>query len=75
MPSATFFNLPAEKREKLLSAARAEFARVPYAEASINKMIQAADIPRGSFYMYFRDKEDLFLHLARGIWKTALHGH
>ena len=69
MPSATFFNLPAEKREKLLSAARAEFARVPYAEASINKMIQAADIPRGSFYMYFRDKEDLFLHLAREYGK------
>ena len=63
MPSSTFFNLPAEKREKLLTAARAEFARVPYAESSINKMIQAADIPRGSFYMYFRDKEDLFLYL------------
>ena len=49
MPSTTFFNLPAEKREKLLSAARAEFARVPYAEASINKMIQAADIPGAAF--------------------------
>lgn len=29
MPSTTFFNLPSEKREKLLAAARAEFARVP----------------------------------------------
>lgn len=63
MPSTTFYNLPAEKREKLLAAARTEFARVPYAQASINKMIQAADIPRGSFYMYFRDKEELFLYL------------
>ena len=63
MPSTTFFNLPSEKQEKLLAAARAEFARVPYAEASINKMIQAADIPRGSFYMYFRDKEELFIYL------------
>ncbi|MEQ2443223.1 TetR/AcrR family transcriptional regulator [Pseudoflavonifractor sp. CLA-AP-H29] len=74
MPSTTFFNLPAEKREKLLSAARAEFARVPYAEASINKMIQTADIPRGSFYMYFRDKEELFLYLAGEYGKrlTAL---
>ena len=65
MPSTTFFNLPSEKREKLLAAARAEFARVPYAEASINKMIQAADIPRGSFYMYFRDKEELFHYLLK----------
>ena len=74
MPSTTFFNLPAEKREKLLAAARAEFARVPYAEASINKMIQAADIPRGSFYMYFRDKEELFLYLMGEYGKrlTAL---
>lgn len=71
MPSTTFFNLPAEKREKLLTAARAEFARVPYAEASINKMIQAADIPRGSFYMYFRDKEELFLYLM-GEWSRRL---
>lgn len=71
MPSTTFFNLPSEKREKLLAAARAEFARVPYAEASINKMIQAADIPRGSFYMYFRDKEELFLYLM-GEWSCQL---
>lgn len=71
MPSTTFYNLPEEKREKLLSAARAEFARVPYAQASINKMIQAADIPRGSFYMYFRDKEELFLYLM-GEWGKRL---
>ena len=71
MPSTTFFNLPSEKREKLLAAARAEFARVPYAEASINEMIQAADIPRGSFYMYFRDKEELFIYLM-GEWSRQL---
>ena len=37
MPSTTFYNLPAEKRERLLSAARAEFARVPYEDASVNR--------------------------------------
>ena len=66
MPSTTFFNLPAVKREKLLAAARQEFARVPYAQASINKIIRAAQIPRGSFYMYFADKEDLFSHILEG---------
>ena len=65
MPSKTFFHLPAEKRERLLLAAEEEFARVPYAEASINRMIRAAGIPRGSFYMYFRDKEELFHYLLR----------
>lgn len=63
MPSATFYHLPPEKRERLLRAARAEFARVPYESASVNRMIQAAGIPRGSFYMYFTDKEDLFRYL------------
>lgn len=63
MPSATFYNLPAEKRERLLAAARAEFARVPYEDASVNRMIREAGIPRGSFYMYFADKEELFRHL------------
>ena len=65
MPSKTFFHLPAEKRERLLLAAAEEFARVPYAEASINRMIRAAGIPRGSFYMYFRDKEELFHYLLK----------
>ena len=64
MPTSTFFHLPEEKREKLLQAARREFARAPYADVSINRIIHAAGIPRGSFYMYFADKEDLFLFLT-----------
>ena len=63
MPSQTFFNLPEEKRETLLQAARREFAQKPYADASINQIIRDAGIPRGSFYMYFSDKEDLFRYL------------
>ena len=63
MPSSTFFRLPPEKQEKLLCAARKEFARVPFAAASINRIIQEADISRGSFYMYFRDKGELFFYL------------
>lgn len=63
MPSTTFFHLPEEKRLRLLAAARAEFARAPYEDASINRIIQAAGIPRGSFYMYFTDKEELFHYL------------
>ena len=49
MPSQTFYNLPPAKREKLLRAARAEFARVPYDQVSINRIVRAAGIPRGSF--------------------------
>ena len=63
MPSSTFLNLAPEKQEKLLTAAAREFTERPYNEASINQIVQAAGIPRGSFYMYFRDKEDLFHYL------------
>ena len=65
MPSSTFFNLPEAKRCKLLDAAEAEFRRVPLSKASINRIIKDADISRGSFYMYFDDKLDLFQYLYR----------
>lgn len=73
MPSTTFFNLPQQKRDKLLEAARAEFARVPFGEASINRMIQEAEIPRGSFYMYFTDKEDIFRYLILRVLEQFNH--
>lgn len=65
MPSSTFLNLSPEKQETLLTAAVREFTEHPYNEASINRIIRMAHIPRGSFYMYFRDKEELFRYLLR----------
>lgn len=65
MPTATFFNLPPPKREKFLQAAAAEFARRPCGEVSINRIVQAAEISRGSFYQYFADKTDLFRYVLR----------
>ena len=67
MPNSTFFRLPQEKRERLLEAAALEFSRVNFADASINRIIQGAHIPRGSFYQYFSDKQDLFLYLLDSL--------
>ena len=66
MPTTTFLNLPVEKQERLLEAAVREFSRQPFSEASINQIIKDAGIPRGSFYMYFTDKEELFRYLMSG---------
>lgn len=63
LPKETFFNLPAEKQETLIKAAQAEFSRVPLNEASIANILKHAQIPRGSFYQYFADKEDAFFYL------------
>ena len=59
MPTERFYRLAKEKAEKIRNAAIQEFKRVPPDEASINKIIQSADISRGSFYTYFEDKDDL----------------
>lgn len=71
MPTSTFYNLPEEKKEKLLDAIKNEFTRVPYSEVSINKIIQAADISRGSFYQYFEDKDDMLSYIMLGYQKAV----
>ena len=60
MPTETFKNLNDEKKQNILNAARNEFSKVSFSESSINKIIKEAGISRGSFYMYFIDKEDLY---------------
>ena len=60
MPTETFKNLSDEKKQSILSAAKNEFSKVSFSESSINKIIKEAGISRGSFYMYFIDKEDLY---------------
>ncbi|MFS8630457.1 MAG: TetR family transcriptional regulator [Bacillales bacterium] len=71
MPKQTFFNLPASKRNILLEAAKKEFTRAPLFEASIANIVRAAGIPRGSFYQYFEDKEDLYLYLLDSKLKKS----
>ncbi|WP_201330812.1 TetR/AcrR family transcriptional regulator, partial [Lactobacillus nasalidis] len=75
MPSQTFFNLPQEKQDRIMRAAREEFFTHSMDDASINRLIKAAGIPRGSFYQYFDDKEDVYCYLgeqiSRGLFAEA----
>lgn len=59
MATERFQKLSQDKKDRILQAARHEFARVPFEDASINRMIKDAGISRGSFYTYFTDKLDL----------------
>jgi len=56
MPTETFFNLPKEKQRRILDAAKKEFSRTSLKEASIANVIKDAEIPRGSFYQYFKKR-------------------
>ncbi len=67
MPTSTFFRLPEEKRARLIEACWAEVSQVRFSEVSINRIIAAAHIPRGSFYQYFEDKEDLIHYLLEDM--------
>lgn len=63
MPKDTFFNLPENKKERILDAALDEFAEHSYHKASVNRIVKKADIAKGSFYQYFEDKKDLFKYI------------
>ncbi|HEU5384185.1 MAG TPA: TetR/AcrR family transcriptional regulator [Ktedonobacteraceae bacterium] len=69
MPNKTFFNLSDEKRRRIVDAALQEFAAHSFNEASINRIIKNADIPKGSFYQYFKNKEDLYLYFLDEVSK------
>lgn len=71
MPKQTFFNLPEQKRQKLIESAETEFTRVPLFEASIANIVKSAGISRGSFYQYFQDKDDLYFFLLEDKLKIA----
>lgn len=67
MPKDTFNNLSESKKKKIFDAAVKEFSTRRFSEASINQIIKTAEISRGSFYQYFKDKEDIYLYMFEQI--------
>lgn len=63
MPTKAFYNLDTNKQKTILDAAKREFSDNYYEDASINKIIKEINMPRGSFYLYFQNKEDLYLYI------------
>ncbi len=72
MPTATYFNLDPEKQRRIFAAAVEEFSTRRFSEASINQIVKNAGIPRGSFYQYFENKEDLYLYMITEIGKEKM---
>lgn len=59
-----------ERRAQVLAAARRLFAQHGYHATSINDIIAAADIARGTFYLYFESKRAIFAELLDGFFAT-----
>ncbi|MDT4917647.1 MAG: hypothetical protein QOH89_2347 [Pseudonocardiales bacterium] len=64
MPRPTWANLDADRRERVLHAAMAEFGRHGYSGGSLNVIARDAGVAKGSLFQYFDDKFDFFAHVA-----------
>ena len=68
---------PLERRRQLLAAATWVFARKGYRNSQISDVIARAGVARGTFYLYFKSKEQIFLAIVEdfhGRIKAALVG-
>lgn len=49
------------KRSSILEAARTVFSRKAYADAAVDDVAEHAHIAKGTLYLYFKSKEELYL--------------
>lgn len=63
MPTENFYKLDSSKRQKIIDAMKKEFSRVPFHEASVNRIVEEAGISKGSFWVYFQSKEEAIEYL------------
>jgi AcrR family transcriptional regulator len=59
-----FHKLPPAQQRAIEEAALDELATHGFSGASLNRIIDAAGISKGSMYYYFDGKEDLYAHVA-----------
>ncbi len=52
------------RRQAILQAARQVFARKGYDPATLEAVAREAGLAKGTLYLYFRDKEDLFFQVV-----------
>ncbi|MGH3648352.1 MAG: TetR/AcrR family transcriptional regulator [Micromonosporaceae bacterium] len=64
MPTRTWENLDPRRRDRVLTAAMAEFGRHGYSGGSLNVIAREAGVAKGSLFQYFADKSDLYSYVA-----------
>ena len=75
MVTNTFLNLKKEKKDRIIEAAKKEFSRVPLDKALVSNIIRDSKIPRGSFYQYFENIDDLFIYIIDEMRKKVLESY
>jgi AcrR family transcriptional regulator len=59
-------------RRHIIRIAAGEFARLGFDQANINTIAELAGIGKGTIYLYFENKRELFLAMLRAIAQTQL---
>ena len=60
------------RRQAILQAARQVFARKGYEPATLEAVAREAGLAKGTLYLYFRDKEDLYFHTVQcTCWRAC----
>lgn len=69
MPKKMFFNIPEAKQQMIIEVAIEEFTSKSFENVSVSSIVRKANIPRGSFYTYFEDLDELFNFIISKIKK------
>ena len=62
----------AERPQEILEAAFVEFSRNGYAMTTLDQIAERAGVTKGTIYVYFENKEHLFISMVREVTKAAL---
>jgi AcrR family transcriptional regulator len=62
----------AERPQEILEAAFVEFSRTGYAMTTLDQIAEGAGVTKGTIYVYFENKEHLFISMVREVTKAAL---
>lgn len=65
----------AENRTALLKAARAVFAEMGSGAASVRDIVRRTDLASGTFYNYFKDKDEIFEAVVGELTSELLKRH
>jgi len=62
----------AERPHEILEAAFLEFSRNGYAMTTLDQIAERAGVTKGTIYVYFASKEQLFISMVRELMKATL---
>jgi AcrR family transcriptional regulator len=63
------------KRERILAAGLSLFANAPYQSVTMDSVAAAAGVAKGTLYLYFESKEDLYLGILSDGLETIAHNY